>query len=314
MMTLPMPFRLKHVHVFALIHDGGVALFDTGLNSPETLLKLENSLKAIGKKIEDVDQIFISHFHTDHCGIAGRIKELSGASIYMSEIDGKRIHNDQQKGLNIDQITHFYRQHGLMEDSIESLIRLLKYFNEVTIPFQVDHFIKANETYAIGGLTFEVIPAQGHTRGQVCFFFRRLGILLSVDHVLPHITPNLAPETSHPEYRPLHSYLNSLNQIKDLPVVKVYPSHGESFTDLKARIEEIIEHHYERKGLILASVQGKSKTAYHVSRDIFGNNLPEFDQFLAINETYSHLLELKQEGVVTEERKEHQLLYRSVVL
>ncbi len=314
MMTLPMPFRLKHVHVFALIHDNGVALFDTGLNSPETLLKLENSLKTLGKKIEEVDRIFISHYHTDHCGIAGRIKELSGASIYMSEIDGKRIQNDQQKGINIEQIKNFYRQHGLMEDSIESLVRLLKYFNEVTIPFQVDHFIKANETYVIGGLTFEVIPAQGHTRGQVCFFFRRLGVLLSVDHVLPNITPNLAPETSNPEYRPLHSYLKSLNQIRDLPVVKVYPSHGESFTNLKSRIGEIVEHHCERKGLILTSVKGGAKTAYHISLDIFGTNLPEFDQFLAINETYSHLLELKLEGAVTEEMKERHILYRSVAL
>lgn len=309
MMTLPMPFRLKHVHVFALIHDGGVALFDTGVNSPETWMKLENSLKAIGKKIEDVDQIFISHFHTDHCGIAGRIKELSGARIYMSEIDGERIHNELKEGLRIGQIKKFYQEHGLADDSIEALVRLLVFFNQATIPFQVDHFVKAHENHTIGDLTFEVIPAQGHTRGQVCFFFRRKGVLLSVDHVLPHITPNLSPDPYHQEFRPLHSYLNSLKQIKELPVARVYPSHGEPFGDLKGRIGEIVEHHEERKGLILTSVRGGAKTAYHVSRDIFGNNLPEFDQFLAVNETYSHLLELRQEGLIRQEERSRQILF-----
>ena len=42
MITLPMPFRLKHVHVYALVHDGKVTLFDTGLDTPETFSVLEN--------------------------------------------------------------------------------------------------------------------------------------------------------------------------------------------------------------------------------------------------------------------------------
>ena len=57
MITLPMPFRLGHVHVFALIHNGKVALFDTGVNTPEAFMKLEGSLKVIDKKIRDIDRI-----------------------------------------------------------------------------------------------------------------------------------------------------------------------------------------------------------------------------------------------------------------
>ena len=98
MITLPMPFRLKHVHVFALVHDGSVSLFDTGMNTPETFSTLEKSLNSVGKSIRDIDQIFITHFHTDHCGIAGRIQEISGAAIAMSGIDALRIYNDQKAG------------------------------------------------------------------------------------------------------------------------------------------------------------------------------------------------------------------------
>jgi glyoxylase-like metal-dependent hydrolase (beta-lactamase superfamily II) len=312
MITLPMPFRLKHVHVFAMIHEDGVALFDTGVNSPETFLKLENSLKQIGRTIGDIDRIYISHFHTDHCGIAGRIKEISGAVIYMSDIDGQRIENDQKKGLDIHQLKKFYRQHGLNKKSIDALVNLLNFFRSATIPFQVDQGLEAYGCQTVGDKEFQVIPAPGHTRGQVCFFFRKEGILLSGDHVLPQITPNLSPDPYCPTFRPLHSFIESLQEMKNLSVRRIYPAHGDPFVDLKGRIEEIKEHHSERKCLIFNSVEGGAKTAYQVSQDIFGKNLPEFDQFLAVNETYSHLMELQEEGVVSQEQTEHFLVYRTV--
>ncbi|MCX5853618.1 MAG: MBL fold metallo-hydrolase [Deltaproteobacteria bacterium] len=311
MITLPMPFRLKHVHVFALVHDGGVALFDTGVNSPETFLKLESSLKQIGRTIHDIDQVYVSHFHTDHCGIAGRIKELSGAVIYMSPVDAARILSDQQGDLNVKLLRTFYRLHGLTERSIESLVRLLKFFQKATIPFEADQYLEAHEYQTLGDKKFEILPAPGHTRGQVCFFFRNEGILLSCDHVLPQITPNLSPDPYHPGFRPLQSFIESLQEMENLPVSRVYPAHGDPFADLKGRVEEIIAHHRERRGLILDSVTAAPKTAYRVSQDIFGEALPEFDQFLAVNETYSHLLELQEEGLVREEQTEHHLLYRA---
>lgn len=311
MITLPMPFRLKHVHVFALVHDGGVALFDTGVNSPETFLKLESFLKQIGRSIRDIDRIYISHFHTDHCGIAGRIKEISGAVIYMSPVDATRIQSDQKGDLNVKLLRTFYRHHGLTEKSIEGLVRLLKFFQKATLPFQADQHLEAYECQTLGDKKFEILPAPGHTRGQVCFFFRNEGILLSCDHVLPQITPNLSPDPYHPGFRPLQSFIESLKEMKNLPVTRVYPAHGDPFADLKGRIEEIMEHHRERKGLILDSVTSAPKTAYRVSQDIFGETLPEFDQFLAVNETYSHLLELQEEGLVRQEQTEHHFVYRA---
>jgi glyoxylase-like metal-dependent hydrolase (beta-lactamase superfamily II) len=312
MITLPMPFRLKHVHVFVLVHDGGVALFDTGVNSQESFSKLESSLKSLGKTIREIDRIFITHFHMDHCGIAGRIQEISGAAVLMSEIDGQWICDYQKAMPDAGQFKKTYRQHGLKEKTIEAIVRLLNSFRKTTVPFRVDRYMKPYESQRVGDFTFEVIPTPGHTRGQVCFFFRKKGILLSGDHVLPQITPNLSPDPYHPEFRPLYSFLDSMNQIKDLPVARIYPAHGEPFRDLKARIKEVQEHHEERKGLILASVTRGPKTAFQISCEIFGDNLLEFDQFLAVNETYAHLLELKEEALVRQEQAEDHLLYVTV--
>ena len=309
MITLPMPFRLKHVHVFALVHDGSVSLFDTGMNTPETFSILEESLKSVGKAVHDIDRIFITHFHTDHCGIAGRIKDISGAAIAMSAIDALRIHNDQKKGLDFDQIKKFYCEQGLREEIIDGLLELLGSFRKATIPFKIDTSLEDHGSQKVGDREFEVISVPGHTSGQVCFFFRREGILLSGDHILPDITPNLSPDPYNPEFRPLKSFLDSLGKVEDLPVIKVYPAHGDPFSNLKMRVEEIREHHRERKSLVLESVKGNTKTTFQVSLDIFGQNLPEFDQFLAVNETYAHLIELLEEGLIKQKKAGHHLIH-----
>ncbi|MGZ3592912.1 MAG: MBL fold metallo-hydrolase [Syntrophales bacterium] len=309
MITLPMPFRLKHVHVFAHVYDGSVSLFDTGMNTPETFSTLEESLKSIGKGIRDVERIFITHFHTDHCGIAGRIQEISGAAIAMSKMDALRIRRDQKKGLNFDQVKKFYNEQGLREEIIDDLLELLSSFRKATIPFKVNTNLEDHGSHSVGDRDFEVISVPGHTSGQVCFFFRREGILLSGDHILPEITPNLSPDPYNPGFRPLRSFLDSLGQVEDLPAVKVYPAHGDPFPNLKARVEEIREHHRERKSLVLESVKGGPKTTYQASLDIFGRDLPEFDQFLAVNETYAHLIELLEEGLIKQKRLGHHLIH-----
>ncbi len=309
MITLPMPFRLQHVHAFALIHDRGVALFDTGVNTPEAFAKLETSLRSVGRTVRDIDQLFITHFHTDHCGIAGRIKDISGAVIAMSEIDRQRIHSDQEGKLDVTRVRRFYLEQGVTEKFIDSLMELLAYFRKATIPFRVDISLANHERRRVGDMEFEVIPVPGHTSGQVCFFFPKEKILLSGDHILPQITPNLSPDPYNPGFRPLKSFLDSLQTVKELPVDKVYPSHGEPFENLKARIQEIEEHHGERKNLLLDFVRKGPKSTFLFSLDIFGGNLPEFDQFLAINETYAHLIELQEEGLVKREKSENQVIY-----
>jgi hypothetical protein len=44
--TLPMPYRLRHVHAYALVQGSDVALFDTGMNMPGSYEKIEEDLKS----------------------------------------------------------------------------------------------------------------------------------------------------------------------------------------------------------------------------------------------------------------------------
>ncbi|HOW57777.1 MAG TPA: hypothetical protein PKZ12_07225, partial [Smithellaceae bacterium] len=58
-------------------------------------------------------------------------------------------------------------------------------------------------------------------------------------------------------------------------------------------------------------VNKKPKTAYLIAKEVFGEDLQEFDRFLALNETYVHLLELKIKGAVKEETSGANQVYRT---
>jgi hypothetical protein len=97
--------------------------------------------------------------------------------------------------------------------------------------------------------------------------------------------------------------------LENLPVERVYPGHGIYFTGLTARLNELRAHHKERTQLIVNSLGAQPKTTLQVSQDIFGVDLPDFDKFLALNETYVHLLELKHQGIISEEQAGNVLVY-----
>ena len=175
---------------------------------------------------------------------------------------------------------------------------ILDAFTSATAPFITNHFLNDEELIKIGDRTFCALFTPGHTRGHVSFFLPEEQIFLSGDCILPHITPNLSPDLTCPTFLPLENFIGSLERIAALPVKMVYPAHGEPFEDLPGRVEEIIEHHIQRKDLTWRSVSNTPQSASEISKKIFGDSLSGFDQGLAFNETYVHLLQLEKEGKI----------------
>lgn len=309
MITLPVPLDMNHVHIFALLHHGKVMLFDAGLNTPETIAGLDGALKHVGKSFRDVDRIFITHAHADHYGIAGLIRGRSGASVHISAIGRLALRKDRRGDRLTGPMKKFYLRHGLSEREIAPLEPLFRDIANYATPLDADDCTELETCETVDDNTIEVIPTPGHTAGHVCFFFREKGILLAGDHVLPEITPNLSPDFFTPDFRPLPSFLHSLSRVGELPVAKTYPAHGAPFPDLQERIEEIKQHHRERKDRVLAAVQSGMQTTFLIAQFVFGKNLREFDRFLAVNETYVHLVELENEGRVKSGERKGLLFY-----
>jgi glyoxylase-like metal-dependent hydrolase (beta-lactamase superfamily II) len=307
--TLRMPYRLKHVHAYLLAHDGELALFDTGLNIPGAYEMLEKDLTSAGFSIHDIRYIFLTHVHTDHCSMAGLLQKNTDAKVYLSAMAFAEYEHFRQIDPAVEQLKKFYSTNGMPSDKIDLVIEEYEDIRSIITDFHADDFLQNNEIREFGNWKFEVIFTPGHATGHVCFLFRKEGFLLAGDHILPYIAPILSPDIFDDDFRPLATYLDSLNDIEKLPIATIYPGHGNAFIDFKERLEEIRHHHKKRKKMIFDHLSTEPKTTYAVSHEIFGSELTDFDKFLALNETLIYLKELKFEGAIKENMADNVLVY-----
>jgi glyoxylase-like metal-dependent hydrolase (beta-lactamase superfamily II) len=310
--TLPMPFRLRHVHAYALIDGGNVALFDTGMHMPGAFEKLETDLHSIGRSIESISDIYLTHVHTDHCGMSGTIQEKSKARIHLSEVANQVHAHFQQGDYLIAQARIFYAKHGMSSRDVEAVVEEIEDMKSRIPRFAVTTFLQDNEIRRWGNRSFEVIFTPGHAAGHVCFFFRDEGLLLAGDHVLPYIAPSLSPDICDEIFQPLESYLASLDIVEKLPVKTIHPGHGNSFSGVAERILEIRTHHTLKEQVLLKILSREPRTTYNICGEMIGAaaaNWDEWEKFMALNDTYVYLQKLKHDGAIKETMSNDILFY-----
>ena len=313
--TLPMPFRLRHVHAYAAIDGRNIALFDTGMLIPGAFEKLEADLQSIGLSIEGISDIYLTHVHTDHCGMAGIIQEKSKARLHLSEI-AHQIHGHFQQGeYLIAKARIFYAKQGLPTREVEAIVEEIEDLCSRIPQFTVNTFLQENEIRRFGNRSFEVIFTPGHAAGHVCFFFREEGLLLAGDHILPYIAPSLSPNIYDEIFLPLKSYLESLAVVEKMPIKTIHPGHGNSFSGFEERIGEIRIHHALKKASLLKGMSTKPRTLYAICAEIIGKaaaDWHDWDKFMALNETYVYLQELKRDGAIKESVMNNIVFYEAV--
>ena len=313
--TLPMPYRLRHVHVYALVDGAEVALFDTGMNMPGSYDLLETDLKSIGLSTKSIRDIYITHSHTDHCSMAGLLQKRTPAKIHISAVADNVYSHFHQGEVLIEAAKLFYARHGMSPLEVDAMVEEIDDIRRIFTPFKADDYLEQNEMREFGYWKFEVIFTPGHDAGHVCFFFRDEGLLLVGDHVLPYISPSLSPNIFDEIFQPLKSYLESLQIVESLPVTTVYPGHGNSFTNIIERAGEIRASHELRKQSVLQSLNEQPKTTYTVSADISKAASARWDNWeklMALNETYVYLQELKREGAISEMMEGNILMYKAI--
>src|SRR5213079_817088 len=94
---VPLPDNpLRYVIVYLLELTSGVAVVDTGWNTDEAWDALLTGIATAGYAVGDVRAALITHIHPDHYGLAGRIREASGAWVALHPADARLIDSRYQ--------------------------------------------------------------------------------------------------------------------------------------------------------------------------------------------------------------------------
>ncbi len=313
--TLPMPYRLRHVHAYALVQGTDVALFDTGMNMPGSYELLETDLKSIGAGTKAIRDVFITHAHTDHCSMAGLLQNRTKAKIHLSAAADNFYQHFHQAEILIKAAKLFYARHGMSPHEVDALVEEINDIRSVIAPFTANDHLEQNEIREFGDWKFEVIFTPGHAAGHVCFFFRQEGFLLAGDQVLPYIAPSLSPNIFDDNFQPLKSYLESLQVVEQLQITTIHPGHGNSITNISERAGEIRTHHELRKQVVLQCLNTQPKTTYAICAEVSpaaAARWDDWEKYMALNETYVYLQELKREDAIKETIEGNVLVYKKI--
>ena len=281
--------------------DDGYTLVDCGWNTPEAFDALETELRDLNLTFNDIKRLLVTHVHPDHYGLAGRIKEVCGARVIIHQRERDLIRSRYREPEQLLQrMTMWLTEHGVPKDEVAELQSSSMPVRGYVVPVEPDDVLWGGETLDFGPFKFEVFWTPGHSPGHICFYERAKRIILTGDHVLPSITPNVS---LHPQQmgNPLGDYLASLQRLEPLEVDDVLPAHEYRFKDLQGRLRGIVEHHGERLNEMLAIVGDGRATAYDVASGVVWAT-GTYDSFThwmrraAVSETLAHLEYAVYEG------------------
>lgn len=301
LIKLDLPFRLNHVNCFMAEGENGWKIIDAGVHDNKTAIKWGKELAE--KTITD---ILVTHYHPDHFGYVGGLQQRTGARVSMPEIDAKTVETIWEDDF-IVKLQDTYSLLGIPNDIARKMGSFYQGYISIVTPYpKVEHYLQEGEKILLGKYEYEVIFTPGHSNGLITFYNKERNVLLSTDHILPRITPNIA-YWFHGNPNPLADFLQSLEKIKKLDVDFVIPSHGKPFYGANERIEEIINHHNDRLAETLESIN-YGGTAYEVFLKLFGE-IDIHGTRSAMGETLSHLEFLIEKGECKRELKNGQWWY-----
>jgi glyoxylase-like metal-dependent hydrolase (beta-lactamase superfamily II) len=270
-LRLPAPWEhMSHVNAYAVDRaDGGIVLIDAGCaGHPSAWETLSHALGLAGRSVADVRDVVITHYHSDHMGLAGPLASETGATVWGHPATWHFFHALEEPDEAYDARRAFAAEHGVPDDWLDAFASLAEELDGVEAAPRPDRELVDGVVVdtALGPL--EVLETPGHAPSHVCLLARERGLLFAADLVAPVFT-------SYGDWGysddPIGEYRASIERVANLDVSLVLPGHGRPSPEFPPLVE-LYRAGFEQRLAEVRDARGAS--AWEIALEIFGE--PEF--------------------------------------
>ncbi|MGI5203570.1 MBL fold metallo-hydrolase [Spirillospora sp. CA-108201] len=313
--SVPVPIPnnpLSYTLVYAVESPRGPVLIDAGWQHEDAWTALRDGLGTFGIDVADVYGVVVTHFHPDHAGLAGRVRETSGAWVAMHHSDAAivRLFNEVGQGGRRSFELTALRRAGAAESDLTGPAQQTR----VSPPAIPDRELSDGDLVDVPGRRLQAVWTPGHTPGHICLHLEDGDRIFTGDHVLPRITPHIGlyPYDT-PDVDPLSDFLGSLDKVSAMTVGEVLPAHQHRFRGLGDRAREIIAHHEERLAEVAALLSPSPVTLWDLTAGLTWRHpwaeMAQQARRMAAAEAAAHLRTLETRGAARREGDDDPLRY-----
>ena len=293
-LSVPTGLPVGNVNVYVEEGQSGVVLVDTGPDTPETRAVLERNLAREGIRVRDIREIWITHPHVDHLGLAPFLQAASGARVMGAPETAQWLRNwNEMWDGRLEGARGFLGLAGAPERDRVASERSLLHLRALGGP--LSGVIPVDDGQVLSGR--RVVRVDGHARGQLAFVGE--DDVLTGDHLIRHVSSN--PIVEPPGEGGIWPSMVGV-QIRSLKASTTWKGlhglsgHGRTIEDAGILAEERLLEIGERKRTVLRLVDGR-RTFWEIAEALFPDLSPG-DAFLALSEVAGHLFRLRDEGEV----------------
>jgi glyoxylase-like metal-dependent hydrolase (beta-lactamase superfamily II) len=289
---------LRYTLCYLLLSDAGAIVVDPGWKADESWADLQRGLEAAGVAPDQITGIVVTHVHPDHHGLSGRLREASGAWIAMHTKEVQFLPARLGALVGAEGFREWLVRSGVPAETeiFGGEAGDLDFFRMS----EPDVLLDDGEALDLPGRRIRAVWTPGHTPGHICLHDEDYGLLLTGDHLLPRISPNIGLSPIDGD-SPLSSYLESLRAVRGYDGAEALPAHEYRFRGIAGRAETLIEHHKARAQELLDLVAAAGEpTVWEVAQKLtWSRGWDQIEGYMrraALAETAAHVEYLEREG------------------
>ena len=305
--SVPVPIPgnpLRYTLTYLIAAGDELVVIDPGWHSEAGWQALGEGMKVAGVSPADVTGIVVTHIHPDHHGLSARLRDASGAWIAMHPAEREALIAMRWQGAGTaDGDRAWLADCGVPADVAAELTMDEESEHPFAFMPDPDRLLEHGDLIPLAGRAIRAVWTPGHTPGHLCLHDEAEDLLLTGDHVLPRISPNigLQPHTAEP---PLALYLRSLEFIAGYDSAEALPAHEYRFHGLASRVRMLLAHHERRCEEVIAILRRTGPaTTWQVTEQLTWSRgwaaVTGFMRRAALAEAGAHLRHLADLGQLT---------------